>query len=323
MNRERSAMIDNYLLGKLGNTEIESLEQSFLTDDELYYEVAERENELVDKYVGGKLDKETAAALRNSLSRVPARRKKLDNAILLKRYVDEVRTIVPQAEERIPWYERLGFAFRAPAFAAAALGLVLAGMVGLLLVQNRNLNTQIARLNAEGNSISELRQREAELQAMLESERAAGSDLTTDLESERERRTALESELSELQKKIAVTKPPSDESPIVPTIATLILRPTGIRGGPAGVRTLRLENEEKRVALKIILPNAISEGTISVRLNDSPVAADLKPNNEPGGQRSVSVSVAATAFRNGMNRVEIFDSNAKNIYSFAVLFERR
>src|SRR4029077_12774881 len=99
--------------------------------------------------------------------RFPARSKKLQNASLLREYISEARTSAVETAAREPWYRRLGFAFQAPAFAATALGVVLVAMVGLLFVQNRNLNKQIAQLNSNDASLSELRQREAELQAML------------------------------------------------------------------------------------------------------------------------------------------------------------
>ena len=320
MNRERSAMIDNYLFGKISNSELESFEQQLMTDDALIFEVAQRENELVDMYVGGKLDSSASEQFRASLSRFPARVKKLQNASLLREYIFEAR---PSAESaaREPWYRRLGFAFRAPAFAATALGVVLVAMVGLLFVQNRNLNNQIAQLDANATSLSELRQREAELQAMLAAERAAGSDLTTDLDSERERRSALEAELADLRRQIA-SKPATNEKPIVPTIATLILRPSGTRGGPPSVPNLRLDNNEQRVALKIILPGDISEEVFSVRVNDVSVSNGLKPRKEPGGANSITVSVGSNTFRNGMNRVEVFDSTSQNVLSFAVVCER-
>src|SRR5436190_5239025 len=185
MNRERSAMIDNYLFGKISNSELESFEQQLMTDDALIFEVAQRENELVDMYVGGKLDNSARESFRSSLSRFPSRVKKLQNASLLREYISEARPSAAEAAAREPWYRRLGFAFQAPAFAATALALVLVAMVGLLFVQNRNLNNQIAQLNSNDASLSELREREAELQATLAAERAAGSDLTTDLDSER------------------------------------------------------------------------------------------------------------------------------------------
>src|SRR5436190_15239904 len=110
MNRERSAMIDNYLFGKISNSELESFEQQLMTDDALIFEVAQRENELVDMYVGGKLDSSASEQFRASLSRFPARVKKLQNASLLREYIFEAR---PSAESaaREPWYRRLGFAF--------------------------------------------------------------------------------------------------------------------------------------------------------------------------------------------------------------------
>lgn len=321
MNRERSAMIDNYLFGKMNTGDLESFEQQLMTDDALIFEVAERENELADLYAGGKLDSSTSEQFRSSLSRFPTRLKKLQNASLLKEYISEERTSAVETAAREPWYRRLGFAFRAPAFAATALGVVLVAMVGLLFIQNRNLNDQLARLDSNGANLNDLRQREAELQAMLAAERAAGSDLTTDLDSERERRAALESELADLRRQIA-SKPPTNDKPIVPTIATLILRPTGPRGGPQSVRNLRLDNNEQRVALKIYVPGDISEEVFSVRVNDVPAASGLKSRKEVGGSSSVTVSVGSNSFRNGMNRVEVFDSRSQNVLSFAVVCER-
>jgi len=321
MNREGPAMIDNYLFGKMSDSELESIEQQLMTDDALIFEVAERENELVDMYVGGRLDSSAGEQFRSSLSSFPARLKKLQNAALLRKYISDARSSAVETAAREPWYRRLGFAFQAPAFAATALAVVLVAMVGLLFVQNRNLNKQIAQLNSNGASLSELRQREAELQAMLAAERAAGSDLTTDLDSERERRAALESELAELRRKIAA-KPATNDKPIVPTIATLILRPVGPRGGPSSVRNLRLDNNEQRVAVKILLPGDVSEEVFSVRVNDVPVASAVRSRKEAGGSNSITVSVGSNTFRNGMNRVEVFDSRSQNVLSFAVVCER-
>lgn len=319
MNAAETAKIDGYLFGEMNEADRDKFDQEMMTDDELFYDVAERENELVDRYLRGDLEDSLAESFRNSLAKFPARRDKLSNASVLKAHIEEGRSAAAEAAS-IPWYRRLGFAFRAPALAAAAMALLLVGTVGFLLVQNQNLNQQVAALNSNGQNLSQLREREAELQAMIEAERDAGSDLTTDLESERERRAALEAELSELRKQINSNKP-LNESQIVPTIATLILRPTGIRGGPENVRRLRLD-DEKRVALKIVLPAERSEGTFSVKVNDIPSATSIKPIREPSGSSSITATVASSFFRNGLNRVEVFDSNSQNVVSFAVVCER-
>ena len=321
MNAARSAKIDSYLHAEMTDSEIENFEQQFMADDALFYDISERENDLVDRFVRGDLKGSEADRFQNSLSRFPQRRSKIANASLLNEYITEQKQSAP-AEVQVPWYRRLGFAFQTPALVSSALALLLVGTIGFLVIQNRNLNRQVASLNTNGRSINELRQREAELQAMLESERAAGSDLTTDLETERERRTALENELAELRKQI-VSKPPVNGSPIVPTIATMILRPVSGRGGANPVRTLRLENDEKRVALKIFLPADVSaDDTFAVRVNDIIAAGSVKPNKEAGGANSVAASVATGSFRDGLNRVEVFNSKSQNILSFAVILER-
>ena len=320
MNPERHAEIDNYLFGEMSTESLDAFEQQLLENDELFHEIAERENALVDGFVHGKLDTEVEKRFRSALSRFPARQQKIANAATLQAFIKEELATAPVAENT-PWYQRLGFTFLAPAFAATALGLVLVGLMGLLLVQNRNLNNELAKLNANGSNINELRRREAELQAEIESLRTAGGDLTTDLDAERERRTALEIELAKLRGQISNSKP-ENGGPINPTIATLILRPIGIRGGPDPVRRLKIDNEERRVALKIYLPSETSDGTFGVRVNDLLAGRGIKPVKEPGGASSVSVSVESQSFRNGMNRVEVHDQSSQVVLSFAVMCER-
>jgi hypothetical protein len=322
MNAERSAKIDSYLHGEMTDSDVENFEQQFIADDALFYDITERENDLVDRFVRGDLKGGDADRFQNSLSRFPHRRIKIANASLLNEYIAEQKRSVSAAEAEIPWYKRLGFAFRTPALVSSALALLLVGTIGFLVIQNRNLNRQVASLNTTGQNLNELRQREAELQATLEAERVAGSDLTTDLESERERRVALENELAELRRQIAA-KPAANDSPIVPTIATLILRPVGGRGGANPVRTLRLGDDVKRVALKMFLPaDANADDSYSIRINDNPAASAVKPIKEAGGSNSVSASVSAESFRDGLNRVELFDSKSQNTLSFAVILER-
>ena len=318
---EQTSKIDIYLLGEMNEADRDNFEQEIMANDTLFYEVAERENQLVDSFVNGSMHDSIQVRFRETLAKFPARRGKIANASLLRTYIEETRTETASENVFVPWYRRLGFAFQTPALAAAALGLLLVGTVGLLFVQNRNLNQQIAYLNSNVQDLDQLRQREAELQAELESLRTAGSDLTTDLEAERERRTALEEELAKLRDRIDKDGAGID-SPIVPTIATLILRPTGTRGAPGNVRRLRLDNNEKRVALKIELPGDRSDGIFTVRVNDISVASEIKPNTASGGTNAVAVTVPSESFRNGLNRVEVFDSNSENVVSFAVVCER-
>ena len=41
--------IDKYLLGEMSESEREKFEDGFVSDDGLFYEIAERENDLVDR----------------------------------------------------------------------------------------------------------------------------------------------------------------------------------------------------------------------------------------------------------------------------------
>src|SRR5687767_7907027 len=134
MNAAETAKIDGYLFGEMNEADRDKFDQEMMTDDELFYDVAERENELVDRYLRGDLEDSLAESFRNSLAKFPARRDKLSNASVLKAHIEEGRSAAAEAAS-IPWYRRLGFAFQAPALAAAAMALLLVGTVGFLLVQ--------------------------------------------------------------------------------------------------------------------------------------------------------------------------------------------
>src|SRR5688572_32422224 len=107
MNAERSAKIDSYLHGEMTDSEVENFEQQFMADDALFYDISERENDLVDRFVRGDLKGVQVDRFKNSLSRFPERSKKIANASLLREYIAEQKRSVPAADEQIPWYRRL------------------------------------------------------------------------------------------------------------------------------------------------------------------------------------------------------------------------
>ncbi|HJS51981.1 MAG TPA: hypothetical protein VJ781_08790 [Pyrinomonadaceae bacterium] len=307
--------IDQYLLGEMDDSERETFEDRLISNDDLFYAVAERENELVDAFAKNSLDDDLAGRLRNSLSSFPGRQQKIANAGALGNYIADVRHEFQIRSKSASWYERLGFAFKMPAFAAAAVGLLLMGAIGVLIVQNRNLSDQVA----DASELEELRRRESELQTTLEAERSVSGDLTSDLESEREQRAKLENELAEVRKQMANARPPTNDAPIVPTIATLVLRPGGIRGGSTPVRRLQIPSDAKRVAVKVFLPtDDTGPSSVNVQLNGQTVVQRAKPI--PGAQgTSVSFSVPTDKLIEGLNRITVVDPAGKQIVEYAVI----
>jgi len=315
MTENMSARIDDYLFGEMNAQDHEMFESAVAGNDDLYFAVVQRENELVDRYASRSLDKNNSDRFERSLSALPARRHKLATAQALRTYISETKQNVP-VEVSEPWYRKLGFAFRAPAFAAAALSFILLGLIGALVVQNRNQSDAIARLeqaNSQNTDLDELKKREGELQSILENERAAAGDLTSDLEVERQRRTKLEADIRDLRKQVTNSRP-SNDAPIVPTIGTIVL--SSVAGGD---KTIALSETQDRISVKISLPSNIDPAaTVTAKLNGGSIGSQMTPQVDAKGVRSITFFVSASRFSIGTNRVEVFDSKGKPIAAFNV-----
>jgi len=301
--------IDRYLLREMNENDLQGFEDRIAADDDLFFAVADRENELVDLYVRGRLDDAVAARVEASLHLVPARRAKLANAGVLRRFVEaERKADVPDraAEERVPWYRRLGFAFAAPAYAAAALGLVLFGVAGLLIVQNRGLQGELADARDSSKAMQELQRREDELQQALDEQRSVSGDLTTDLETERERRAELEAELRRVRGELLDLQ----TRPVTPTIASIVLRPVTPRGG--GTRTVRLA-DEKRASLVVHLPAGVTvDGKVAIYLNGRSIASNISV----GTAKTANVAFATSLLKDGANRVSVVDAAGRELVTY-------
>jgi hypothetical protein len=317
MTENISARIDNYLFGEMNAQDHEKFESAMLENDEVYFEVVERENDLVDRYVARSLDKDVSARFERSLSAFPARRQKLANAKTLKNFISETNAYQLPEQAKEPWYRRLGFAFRTPAMAATGLGLILLGLIGALVVQNRNQSEALAKLeyaNSQNGNLDDIKKREAELREILESERAAAGDLTSDLETERRRRTKLEADIQELRKQVTSSKPSTD-APIVPTIGAIVLSSTAGDGG----ENVSLNNNQERISVKITLPSNVEPGaSLTAKLNGDPVGGQMRTQTGSKGLRSITFSVSAKQVTVGINVFEVFDGKGKQIATFKV-----
>ena len=64
--------IDEYLFNEMSAEEREKIENKFFEDDEVFFAIAERENELVDSYNAGRLNGEQLERFERSLAASPA-----------------------------------------------------------------------------------------------------------------------------------------------------------------------------------------------------------------------------------------------------------
>ena len=310
-NQDRDK-IEKYLLHDMSGKDLETFENDLLADEELFYETAERENDLVDAYVRGELDAATGARFEQTFDKVPTRKQKIDNARVIREFIGserkESKTIT--IAERSGLLSKLGniFPFGSPGlqFASIALMVLFAAAAGWLLVENR-------RLTSLETDLAAARNREADLVAEAQSERETAGDLTADLSAERERIERLEDEIAKLKHSEQTERP---DRP-APAIATLLLSPIGIRGG--GPKRLDLPAGVTRVAISVgIGESSPRTETVSVRLNGETVGSNLKVRKR-GESRSVSLNVLASRFKSGPNEIAVVGSDGAVVESYSVL----
>ncbi len=313
--------IERYLFGEMATAEREAFEEKIFEDDLLFIEVAEAENRLVDKYVAGRLAAADVTRFERSLDLVPARRQKIANARVLGEFIAENRPDVARPEKQQSFMEKVAglFTFRTPAFgmAAAAMILLMLGVVAVLVVRDRRKDAELARLSDLQTQIDQSRQREEELRASLGSERDAGDDLLEELERERSRREQIERELEQIKQ-----KPP--EPPTTPIVASAFLTPLGGRGGkPGTVPTIRVGSNTKRIALRLALPKDVgADELLSVTLNTKVVGSGMRPRASGGG-RALAVSLPAARFVKGENSIEVKDEKERNVGTYGVRVEEK
>jgi CHAT domain-containing protein/lipopolysaccharide biosynthesis regulator YciM len=126
-NQDDQLTIRDYLLGLLDEDSRQAFEKQLLIDDELFEELTVSEDELVDQYLSGELDKATALLFKTFFLRTPERQKKLRFAKALRRYNAEHATADPksaiQPALHTSTWKQLLFAspWRTAAFAAVIL----------------------------------------------------------------------------------------------------------------------------------------------------------------------------------------------------------
>ena len=307
MNEANEKEIVRYLFDEMSDTEREQFEDRFAIDDDLFYEIASSENELVDRYVRGKLTDGERDRFERGLNANPARRQKVANARVIVELVADER---PEAKT-ITIAERSGFIgrlFSLPAFQFASVGLI-----AILALSTIFLFVEYRRLNSLETELANARAREAELNARIEDDQAATGDLTADLVAERDRIEKLEAEIEALRKNTSNTRPPSNTSP--PTIATLILSPVGVRGGPTPVARLEIAPGVEKVSIVAEL-EADAPDRVSARLNGEIVERKMRVRSRKG-ERGVSVIIPVSRLKTGRNDLAILEEGGAVLTEYA------
>jgi hypothetical protein len=230
---DQENLMSLYLLGELSESEQTALEQEYFADGEKFEQLWAAENELVDRYVRGRLSRADRQRFERHYLSTPGHRERVAFARSLLKAADQpaqenaAPEVISDPQSEDSWWAKLVATLRGPQF-ALGVGLALAslllalGAVWLFIDRGR-LSEQLARLQAE-RSAGQQRQQELERQKQeLEKQIADQGRRDEQLNGELERLRA-EQRKAEAQK---VTPPPSSQ----PALLSFLLTPVLVRSG--------------------------------------------------------------------------------------------
>jgi hypothetical protein len=237
----REQTIQRYLLGELTESEQAALEQEYFNDQQLFEQIVEVENDLVDKYARGLLSTPTHDRFRDYYLDHAQRRARARFAEALRAKLDEARDVeVATSTSTETWLERLFKVLLGPrlAWAFSIAVLLFAVLAGWFFIETRRLRQELARTESERVARES---RERELQQQVTNEQLRAEKLSQELE-----RLRMQPE--------AASPSPSSEDKLASTFATLILTIGGTRstdGGSPSVLHIPARTEQVRLQLNL------------------------------------------------------------------------
>jgi hypothetical protein len=176
---ENKDRLVRYWLGDLSEGEKLCLEKECLTDDQLSEALQEAENDLLDSYVCGELSEKQRIQFEQNYLDSPEKHKQIEVVRLLMNPAvrhDIAATAIPIELEARSWWRRWASFFQtsipAVRLATVAVGIVIAALVVLLIIQNHRLRMELDRLEAKQNK---LHQQLVELQRNANAPSIAGT----------------------------------------------------------------------------------------------------------------------------------------------------
>lgn len=247
-----------YLLGELSAAEQVLLEERYFTDPQVFDQVVQVENELVDAYVREQLPPTVRAQFEQCYLSHPTRRERVKFAEALATKIDrqeETASTAAPTIEAISWWRKIfpswnGQRWRLAAVAVASLLIMLGGI--WLVVTTTRLRQELQETQAQ-------RQREEQRQSELEQRDRESQQRQRELEQqvagERERAEAAAAELERLraQQQNPQLKPTPTVSS-APAFVSLVLAVGGVRGADTGSpATLVIPSGTQQVRLQLSL----------------------------------------------------------------------
>jgi hypothetical protein len=311
--------IKDYLLGELAENEVERVEESIFTDDELFSEAQAIEMSLVDGYVRNELPEEEKTRFETQYLVTPERRQKVSEAKLFHEELRAIRPLPQISEDRAKWFERIISGWRLPVmqYASAALILLLAISTSWLFYDGWKARRELAMArNSLANSETTLNERLAEKESQL------NEKLAEQRGEDSESLSALQTEVDDVRRQLeAIKRKPSNTS-IAPssTIATIFL--PVVRGGMTPLTTATITKETK--VLNVTVPIADADGEIF----DIAISHDGRLILKRTGLRAVSggegkvLSIPLSAHNGSNGKYDVFlksDNGTQKTRSFMVM----
>lgn len=241
---ESEQTMTRYLLGELSEAEQSALEQRYFTDPQVFDQVVQAENQLVDDYIRGELSPQARARLEQYYLAHPKRRERAKFAQALATKLDQVKAVKGAAEPSVQvesWWDRVRASLDgrrlALGFSMALLLIVIGGIWSL--TERRRLHGELAQTQA-ARAVQE--QHERELQQQLADERTRINDLND--------------ELSRARSQVKGPEAAAPAMPTSPAFVTLLLTAGGTRGSDSGS------------APKLMIPTGTEQVRIQLNLKE-------------------------------------------------------
>ena len=277
-------IIRSYLLGELPESEQVTLEEKYFSDQQLFQQMVQVENDLVDKYACGLLSPEMRDRFEKYYMAHPQRCERARFAEALAAKVD-ANAGVQALPVKASWWDRFSAIMSGPQLALGfSIALLLfAVLAGWFFIETKRLRQELARIESERLTREE---RERELQRQVANEQSRAQKLSEEVE--------------RLQQGVAAPSPSPERSS---TFATLILTIGGTRSADAGrTSNLKISSETKQVRLELRLrENNYSAYKVAIQSADGNTIFTSRrlavPNNKTNA--NLSLTIPASKFTSG------------------------
>ncbi len=334
--------LKSFLFYELSDDERQTVEEQFFEDENLFYDLMELENELVDGYVQKTLSDVDTKRFENSLKMSVERREKVANAQALNTFITEENEALAATvydletvEETPTFWDKITafFTLQMPMmqYATALIILALVGGISYMAYDRIRLNNEMAEIKKQQEEQERIRQREEELKRLEEQRRQneqrqqelqnqtpetnLNADIPNNKNDELDKLKEEQQTIEEKQKQLKdenlkndKTIPPVQKKqlpqPPKPTIASITLLPT--LGSKGGGKIEEVENASTVVAT-LQIPEDVKSESFTVSLNGRAIQSNTKPKGN-----SITVSINTKNLKPGVeNNITITGNDGR------------